>query len=163
MSIFFKEKGKQFSQQNQVKSEIAKELQFRTIKLWGTKGKSGEQKRRVFFYRKKEGAGRSWGYFKYKFIGGKWEFKVVVASHWLQAISVVALATGEGSLLLLGTCSSLLQGWEGVVLLLALLYTLRWVMCVRALSLWLPNYRCFLKIFSQCIYVSIDILVSHTH
>jgi hypothetical protein len=49
MSIFFKEKGKQCSQQNQVKSEIAKELQFRTIKLWGTKGKSGEQKRRVFF------------------------------------------------------------------------------------------------------------------
>ena len=49
MSIFFQEKGKQFSQQNQVKSEIAKKLQFRTIKLWGTKGKSGEQKRRVFF------------------------------------------------------------------------------------------------------------------
>lgn len=49
MSIFFKEKGKQCSQQNQVKSEIAKELQFRTIKLWETKGKSGEQKRRVFF------------------------------------------------------------------------------------------------------------------
>ena len=45
-------------------------------------GKPREQ-RIVFFYRGKEEVGR--GCFEQKFIGGKWEFEVVMVSHWLQA------------------------------------------------------------------------------
>lgn len=70
MSIFFKEKGKQFSQQNQVKSGIANELQFRTIKLWGTKVKSGEQKRRVFFIERRRELGEVGVILFYLFFGG---------------------------------------------------------------------------------------------
>ena len=70
MSVFFKEKGKQFSQQNKVKSGIANELQFRTIKLWGTKGKSGEQKRRVFFIEGRRELGEVGVILFYLFLGG---------------------------------------------------------------------------------------------
>ena len=61
---------------------MGKEFQFGTSKLWWTTGTCGEQRRRVFFYKGKEGLGRAC--FE-QFIGGKWEMEVVTAPHWLQA------------------------------------------------------------------------------
>lgn len=60
---------------------ITEELQFGMSKLWKTIGKSREQRQSMPFYRGKEEVGKNC--FEQKFVGSKWEFKVVVVSHWL--------------------------------------------------------------------------------
>lgn len=47
-----------------------------------TIGKSGEQRKRDFFYRGKGKVGK--GRFEEQFIGAEQEFGVVVAPHWLS-------------------------------------------------------------------------------
>ena len=53
---------------SRVYSGIAEESQFRTCKLWRTRGKSREQRREMIFYGGKKEVGR--GYFEQKIIGG---------------------------------------------------------------------------------------------
>lgn len=50
-------------------------------------GKSGEQRWTLTFIEERGNLGR--GYYEQKFIAGKWEPRVVAASHWLQEIEMV--------------------------------------------------------------------------
>lgn len=90
---------------------------FGTSRLWQTVGKSREQRREAFFYKRMEEEGR--GCSEPKFIGEKWEFKVVVASPCCRWGQLAVASWGRKSSFFLwtmqaeksGTCLQVLPSW----------------------------------------------------
>lgn len=87
--LALKIKQERLSSSTWVYSGIEEESQSGGRLQW-TIGKSTEQRERASFYEGKVEVGC--GCFEQKFTGEIWEFRVLAAFHWLQAIKVVAIS-----------------------------------------------------------------------